>query len=179
MNEIMQKQHSYSELGLSFDDMSKEIGRQFKQWFPPSAWGEKRFSIRISFGDNYIRLMRRSRRGLPSDDVTLSFSPMFRERYSEMLNGYEKLRGSEESYSNFIRYSFEDFRRFRLDSDKGMVKLLGEDYISSQVFIPAGRASYTSIGRLVAAVESVGSIDPVVIDFAKNMQKSRTFPSSS
>jgi hypothetical protein len=38
---------------------------------------------------------------------------------------------------------------------------------ASQTFIPAGRAFFTSIGRLVAAIEQGSSLDPVTVKFAK------------
>ncbi len=44
---------------------------------------------------------------------------------------------------------------------------LKADYISQQTFIPAGRAFFTTIGRLVAGFEQAGSLDPVTIKFAR------------
>jgi hypothetical protein len=44
---------------------------------------------------------------------------------------------------------------------------LGENYFRSQTFIPAGRAFFTSIGRLVAGFEQAGSLDPVTVRFAR------------
>ena len=44
---------------------------------------------------------------------------------------------------------------------------LKDEYIRAQTFIPAGRAFFTSIGRLVAGFEQAGSLDPVTIKFAR------------
>ena len=41
------------------------------------------------------------------------------------------------------------------------------EMVRSQTFIPAGRAFFTSIGRMVAGIEQAGSLDPATLKFAR------------
>jgi len=50
------------------------------------------------------------------------------------------------------------------------------EFLRSQTFVPAGRAFFTSIGRLVAGFEQAGSLDPVTIKFARLFANSKYPP---
>lgn len=60
---------------------------------------------------------------------------------------------------------------------KKLNTILGNNFFENQTFIPAGRAFFTSIGRIVAAIEQGSTLDPVTIRFAKLFANLRDFAS--
>jgi hypothetical protein len=166
LNNFMQS----AERGDSIDDYKKLIGKQFSLWFPPSAWGQGRFNINYSAGDFSVRVLRRKARGRLADDVAVTFSEWFTHTYAETQNLFESSRSRDEATDNANVQVNDALDRIWKVRDLVYSKLnedLSHNYISSQTFIPAGRAFFTSIGRLVAGFEQAGSLDPVTIKFAR------------
>ncbi len=161
------KQFQCAEKGISLDSFKRDIALQFSIWFPPSAWGRHRFSIVLEAGEIIIRIRRRVRRGVASDEIVVSFSEHFDIVYKDLQNSYEGYRlrqvGKEDGA---ITRTIDESWKIRVELERKIASTLGDAYFREQTFIPAGRAFFTSIGRLVAALEH-GSLDPVTIRFAK------------
>lgn len=167
----MQQAHIQScERGDSIDDYQRSLSRQFSVWFPPSAWGPDRFNINYSAGPFTARVLRRTSRGNPSSEVSVTFSDWFRDFYKNTFELFHKpnlsdIPGIE---TNLQASAFLDrSARLREIVVKRLTKELGSDHIAQQTFIPAGRSFFTSIGRLVAGFEQAGSLDPVTLKFAR------------
>jgi len=157
-----------AEKGVDLSDFKKEAARQFRSWFPPSAWGPGRFNITFSAGPFSARVLRRQSRGTVTDDVAITFSDYFYEHYEALLSSLSNTRNDDlASSSHEIRKSFDRIWAVRETFEKKISQDLGSQYVSSQIFVPAGRAFFTSIGRLVAAFDQGSSIDPVTLRFAK------------
>lgn len=161
-----------AEDGLNFSDYKKHLQKSFSVWFPPSAWGSERFLINYSDENFSIRVMRRQAGGCPVDDVTVKFSKSFEDSYASSQSAFQeyKLAQFERSSADnrsFVRDNIEIEWRNRSKVWSNFQKALGECVVSSQTFIPAGRAFFTSIGRLVAGIEHAGSLDPATLKFAK------------
>ena len=173
----------FAERGESIDFFKKSLSKQFSVWFPPPAWGSGRFNITYSAGLFDMRILRRRSGGAPSDEVSIKFSDWFSEFYEQIRASFvAQLKQIEEDIESepFSAVPYERSIRTReLAANKLSVALRGE-YISQQTFIPAGRAFFTTIGRLVAGFEQAGSLDPVTVKFARlfaNLKdrNSRTF----
>jgi len=108
-------------------------------------------------------------RGQPSDSVAISFSEWFNEFYDASLQLYVKSeqRESDKQGPDLVNDIFERSWRIRRTITERLMSQLGDEYLSQQTFIPAGRAFFTSIGRLVAGFEQSGSLDPITIKFAR------------
>lgn len=154
----------------SFDDYKKETAKRFSIWFPHAAWGAERFHISFASGEFGVRILRRVRSGVVADDVSVSFSKWFQNVYDYAVKAFKAARKTdvkENDYGDGLSTSvFEASWRVRNDLRLAVQRDLGGDFISAQTFIPAGRAFFTSIGRLVAGLEQ-GGLDPVTLRFAR------------
>ena len=173
--DALSRQYILAERGGDIDDFKRETAKLFKAWFPPSAWGQRRFNITFQAGDFSIRFLRRMAKGVPSDEVAVTFSDFFKSQYSSLLASFDRLKSKEIDEEVLLRRG-EAGWRIRDQSQAKLAKALGPHYIGSQTFIPAGRAYFTSIGRLVAAIEQA-SLDPVTTKFAKIFANLRDFAS--
>lgn len=161
------RQYLSAERGVDLDDFKKEASRQFRAWFPPAAWGRSRFIISFSAGPFTVRALRRMSRNAVTDDVAITFSEFFNSQYNELIAAYQSHRAQHPNENEAILRHSEAGWRIRERSGQSLSKALGGDYVGFQTFVPAGRAFFTSIGRLVAAIEQGSSLDPVTIRFAK------------
>ena len=159
-----------AERGDSIEDYKKNLGRNFVAWFPPTAWGNGRFNISYSAGLFSARILRRRSQGRLTDNIAITFSEWFTETYKQAVDVLDKSRsGDEIENTNSIHFSEAMDRLYRVRETvyRQLSRELGTEHISQQTFIPAGRAFFTSIGRLVAGFEQAGSLDPVTIKFAR------------
>src|SRR5215204_2283644 len=77
----------------SFADYQEGILRSFCEWFPPPAWGKKRFEIHFEAGPFAARILPRTRAnrdGLP----TIQFSQFYKDYYEATKLEFD--RGSEQ-----------------------------------------------------------------------------------
>lgn len=163
--------HRAAEDGLSLSEYRSQLQKKFVQWFPASAWGSSRFNIFYSASDFDVRVLRRKINSRLSEDVTIKFSKWFEELYQFTLSTYQDARAKrdaiESTNDHIADRIFEFSWRVRSQVRARISKDLGENFHLNQTFIPAGRAFFTSIGRLVAGFEHPGSLDPVTLKFAR------------
>jgi AAA domain, putative AbiEii toxin, Type IV TA system len=160
----------YAERQDPIDDYKRIVAKQFSVWFPPSAWGNRRFNITYTATPFSARILRRTSQGKLSEEVSVTFSEWFSEFYVQTSELFERLRSGNElelADSARINDAFDRAYRVRDIAARKMQSELGNEYISQQTFIPAGRAFFTSIGKLVAGFEQAGNLDPVTLKFAK------------
>ena len=157
-----------AEKGLVLNDYKKLVAREFSNWFPPQAWGGGRFNINYTAGKFYVRVLRRLRNSQPSDEVSVFFSEWFADIYDEAVGAFLKARKTVDIESaNPRSFSDDPSWRVREQITAKIGRALGEEFIAGQTFVPAGRAFFTSIGRLVAGFEHAGALDPVTLKFAR------------
>lgn len=158
----------HTERGDTLADFKKIIAKSFSLWFPPSAWGSERFSINYTASEFNVRILRRKSSGRLSDEVVVTFSDWFNNLYNDVL-GLFKNANEVRDVSEEVEESWRIQTRIR----QRISDTLGGDYLSRQTFIPAGRGFFTSIGRIVAGFDQVGSLDPLTIRFARLFANSR------
>lgn len=162
---LLQEQFTAIEENQDIDQFKEKIKELFKEWFPISAWGTKKFLIQFEAGAFQVRLTRVERKGALHENLLVWLSPFFEEQYEESLKfvraGIEKSKGSGSPAE------FEAIWRVREITEKNWANRLGKDHISSQLFIPAGRAFFTSVGKAVAAFEQARILDPVTVRFGR------------
>lgn len=160
----------YAEKQDSLEDYRKIVAKQFSLWFPPSAWGSGRFNISYVANPFSARILRRRRGGKLSDEVSVTFSEWFTDFYIQTSELFEKNHSNSEldlGDNVGIDDAFDRAYRVRDIVTRRMQAEINIEYLSQQTFIPAGRAFFTSIGRLVAGFEQAGNLDPVTLKFAK------------
>ncbi|ALK08530.1 AAA family ATPase [Blastochloris viridis] len=168
LNDILMNFPQFAERGESFEDFKRALSKQFAIWFPASAWGCHRFIINYTNGPFTARVLRRSKARKLQDEVSFAFSPWFEKEYRAAAELFEKSNERENLDSDaLMQVSFEKSWRLREAITNRIAVALEGAFVSRQTFIPAGRAFFTSIGRLVAGLEQVGSLDQVTIKFAR------------
>ena len=163
MSEIFSDQFRALEEGFTLTEFQSEVGESFKEWFPETAWGSSAFRVELSSGDFYIRILRRVYGRRTADSVRVVFSKNLRSFYRETAAIIEKY--SQEKGSDAAR--FDHVYRAAREAEARFGGKLYPDYYRNQIFIPAGRAFFSSIGKAIAAWEQLGALDPVTARFGR------------
>lgn len=158
-----------AERGDSLDLYKKHLAKQFALWFPPGAWGQGRFRLSYTAGPFEMRIMRRQSQGRPSDEVTIRFTDYFNNLYEASREAFNDARNEMDDEIDGDQLSTipDKIQHVRAGLTFDIGNVLEQEYLSSQTFIPAGRAFFTTIGRMVAGFEQAGALDPVTIKFAR------------
>lgn len=159
---LLRDQYSIIEEKKKLDAFRKHIREKFHEWFPSTAWGAKKFCICFSAGAFEIRLTRSGYRGKVGDGFRITLSHFAETHYQDMVSAYETATKSEAETDWEVIYKISESSRVRL------AKELGNNYIQNQLFIPAGRSFFTSIGKAVVAFEQTGMLDPVTTIFGRS-----------
>lgn len=149
--------------GDSFDKMSLGVKKRFMEWFPVAAWGTKKFRIQYSAGEYSVTFSRKTYRDKLGDDFRIRFSPEFRSAHESMLKRAERSAGGDKDRGGAADFDRE--WRLRNQIRAAVARLQGEDAVSFQMFVPAGRSFFTSIGKAIAAFEQGGVLDPLILRF--------------
>ena len=64
-------------------------------------------------------------------------------------------------------FAFDSYFRVRQASQEKLKSALGAEYVEWQVFVPAGRSFFTSLGKAVTAFEYSGLFDPITVRFGR------------
>jgi hypothetical protein len=110
--------------------------------------------------------MRSGYGGKVSDKIRLTLSESFIKNFEEtrirIAKNQRLKKDAEESIEGQLPpWEAQEIARVNLRS------LMGKDYIGSQLFVPAGRSFFTSIGRAIAVFENSDSIDPLTLTFGR------------
>lgn len=169
-----------AERGEDLEDFKKYLSKKFAIWFPPAAWGSKRFNVNYTTGDFSVRILRRYKNEKLSEEIAIKFPEWFEEFYRQSWTLYKNVR--ERSLDDDLIFEndrinfdpFEESYRVRSRIRIRLLNRLGSDFVDNQIFIPAGRAFFTSIGKLVAAIRSFGALDPLTVEFAERFSGLRS-----
>lgn len=143
------------------NQIGRWISDRFKIAFPPAAWGKGNFEIGCNIGDLGISISgKRSFRGNSPMQVTLSEDLL--KIYSQLL---ADLKGKVEKDGDdiFSDRSYQIRNRYR----SSISRLTRSSIFDSQMFIPAGRSLFTSIGKTIAAFDEAKLLDPVTRAFGR------------
>ncbi|PSC02992.1 hypothetical protein SLNSH_21000 [Alsobacter soli] len=168
-NDILDEQFSALEEDMTYRQFHRRLIENFKKAFPSAAWGNNAFQIEYHLGP-YLFILKRGRvRKNSSGTMTLSISDNFQDNYERYLNEIRtlKLRTAEKNDESFTSREWEIFYDVRRKAVQAMRHELGNDYYSSQLFIPAGRSFFTSMGKAVVAFEQGGYLDPATAQFGR------------
>jgi energy-coupling factor transporter ATP-binding protein EcfA2 len=139
------------------------IKEEFQAYFPPTTWGSKAFEFQFKQGDYHIAISRRSSQKQISSKLNLSLSKPFREAYQEAFASLSSKRGSDSAQRQTLLFLPD--RTLRV-----VEGTLGRGAATSQTFIPAGRAFFTSFGKAIVAFEESASLDPLTLRFGRLMR---------
>lgn len=140
------------------------IKQRFHEWFPSSAWGDKKFSISYKIGSSEIKISRTGYRETVSDNIRVTLSKDIQNQYNSLLKQTTSLT-KKTSEKKRTEFDF-DWRIYEL-CEKSIQKLLGRDYVVQQLYVPAGRSFFTSIGKAFSIFELGGGLDPMAMRFGR------------
>ncbi len=156
-----------SDENLSLNNLVRRISTKFQEWFPVPAWGEKRFCIEFSLNNFSLKIARIGR----SEKIRVTICPEFVELYNNLHNQYvselEKAEVEPDGGFYELRWRFRDY------VSTLQKKWLGSSFVEAQLFIPAGRSFFTSIGKALVAFENSGIMDPITLEFGRKFSSIR------
>jgi hypothetical protein len=166
--EAVEAQFSGADIEQDFNVYADRVTADFKRWFPPSAWGPKKFQIRFEAGDITITIDRKKSYKKPSEQIHIVFSEQFHSIFQSASTSYADALKKASSQGNPRTYMrWEIAWQVRTEMRKLLSDAMGDAYSESQMFIPAGRAFFTSVGRAMAAFEKSGFLDPATLAFGR------------
>jgi hypothetical protein len=168
-NDIILEQSNFVLKEKSLEDYRLHIKNKFVEWFPETAWGGKQFKINYCLGDYSIKLVRSKYKNTLSSNIRISLSDELEQLYLDL----KELRASIPKKITELDDDYEMFWRYEERSRSLIRKRLGNDFISNQLFIPAGRSFFTSVGKIVAAFEQGGLLDPITTIFGRRLANFR------
>lgn len=154
-----------SEDAESPDRYITKIEKNFAQWFPESAWGNKK-PFKIEYEAGPIKLEITRHRVSKSDRVRFHASPFL---LNELQSHYESIqqakRGLSEGSRSNPTQELQMFWSLRHKQMQRYNEILGSEFSDWQLFIPAGRAFFTSAGKTFATLKSGIGSDQLISTF--------------
>lgn len=141
--------------------------KDFKTWFPFSAWGEGDFAIEFQLGKMLIKLLRQQ------DSIEVEVSDNLLELIqfiNDVAEGVSKSSASNglATGENPQTQVIHVLRALELVFDKTIYeRFSGKDISTQQVYIPAGRSLFTSLSKAVSVLTKNESLDEVTRAFAR------------
>lgn len=167
--DILSRQFRALEDEESLESFRTASSNEFKKWFPPSAWGPKKFEISFSATPFFVKITRSGakKKNMDSENIRIVFSPWFEKQYANTLRSTQELHNSAPETRTRNLVGLQDFWRIRSAAVKNIEQDLGKNYVSWQLFVPAGRSFFTSVGKAIAAFEYSGMLDPLTVQFGR------------
>jgi hypothetical protein len=170
LNFVLIEQFQALEDRRSINDLKGLIRERFREWFPPSAWGKNKFYISFESTLVEISLSRGQHRGIVNDNIRVGFSKIFEENYLSLL---ERLTESSKSLTAQDEIAaFRQFSEVRSLGRRMLSRLMGDKSFAFQIYVPAGRSFFTSMGRTIAAFEQSKLLDEVTVRFGRFFRSS-------
>jgi hypothetical protein len=160
-------QYTSAEDGTSLKAYEKKVSRDFAELFPPSAWGRREFSITYTAGRFRSRIRRRATARKIHNEVTVEFSSFFKAEYELLLSEYREATRASKNRDEFSSHRFDVTWRVQANSYKRLREQLGQEFISSQWFVPAGRSFFTNLGKAIAMLEHGSQLDDLTKKFGR------------
>jgi hypothetical protein len=163
-----------AEEGLSLELAKKKLQVDFMDWFPVTAWGAGRFKIEFAMGPFKVRMLRKLHQGELDSDTAVSFSIEFDNYYRELtaLSKRVKIKPRLSEHRS-SKDEFDVRSRFSTVASHALHRELGDEFLDSQIFIPAGRSLFTSIGKMMLVMEHVRSVDAITAEFGRRYATAR------
>lgn len=152
------------------DEFHESIESLFRQWFPPTAWGEKRFAIGFENGPIGLHIERKGLGKKNKSTVNVTLSAMLTEVYKIHQNELKSIEDEINSKADFedtIIRRFDMFDQVYKRTRARIVDSAAYPVPNWQLFIPAGRSFFTSLGKAITAFERSGMLDPVTLRFGE------------
>lgn len=166
-NDQLMKQHTAAQSATSVQAWLNQIEHSFAGQFPAGAWGSKPFKIVFEAGEYVISM--HSDPAAPSGARAEANGECI-EDYRRLLAEYDHLKkrvasaGDDKaptilSFDQYwpVQQNFQDEREVRM----------GGDYVAYQLFVPAGRSFFTTLGKTAIALGNSVVSDTITQQFGR------------
>lgn len=151
----------------SFEHFTERLKARFSEWFPVSAWGNKKFTICFDLGAYKIKITRTSYDEAIKDTLRITPSALVKEHYKRSIELTKTIRQKTAKSINTPYAEFELNWEVQITAARLLQNDLGDDFISDQTFIPAGRSFFTTLGRAFMAFDQGRALDPITVKFGR------------
>ncbi|HEX8662845.1 MAG TPA: AAA family ATPase [Beijerinckiaceae bacterium] len=176
-NDVIDDQPIFVEDLTTFEDFTKYIEENFRKSFPQQAWGPNAFQVTFESGPLKISVQRSKPRKKSPGRLRWTFSEFLTTEYARMMEETKAAREKSSQERVSRRDEFELNWRIRRRHEERLQAELARDYVAAQLFVPAGRSFFTSMGKTVVAFEQGGYLDPLTIRFGRYFLSMRDFAS--
>ncbi len=151
--------------GKTYEAFLQRASEDFAKLFPNESWGSRRFRIHyrktVFFS---VEIIRKRYKREPRDKASISLPGWFSDLYKSTLQKMtaKRQRGKERDPMALFH--------LRREFGHSVNAKIGRAGSGSQLFIPAGRSFFTSVGKALAAFEESGSIDPLTLRFGHQIR---------
>ena len=98
---------------------------------------------------------------------------IFDSQYTRLLENVKKGSRTAKRRDPIAPYDFDLIWKIRNVAQNRLRKDLRGNYVYGQLFVPAGRSFFTSIGKAVTAFAESSVLDPLTIEFGKTFTSMR------
>lgn len=161
-NEVISSLPRTIQEASDFDDASNRVLEDFGDWFRPSSWGTRAFTLTFTIGDAWIQISRTRSRS-KNTRAKIAFSASLTKAIGAAFLFLKSPRKGVTKEASSFGFDWTMYETLRDIIHKPLVGLKGEHHL----YIPAGRSFFTSIGKIVTAFEDRSMLDPVVTRFGR------------
>jgi len=136
------------------------IIEEFCDWFQPTAWGGKSFSLSYSAGDFKISISRGRSKSM-SGRAKIHLSDNMENLLAQIVLLHDRAL-NKKGKNSALEEPWRTYSVVRRLVNKSLAENFDE-----QLYIPAGRSFFTSVGKIVTAFEDRSMLDPVVTRFGR------------
>jgi hypothetical protein len=151
----------------TFQQFEKSEAKRFQEWFPASAWGSRKFSIRYSVDGFDIQIDRSGGRGLSKSTVQITYSEAIKALYEQFYDALQKGKSNISGDDELAYIRSDQNYRLQIDFHRAVSAQFGPSSTSDQTYVPASRAFFTTIGKAMAAFEHAQVLDPITKSFGR------------
>lgn len=150
----------------------RKLKENFYELFPYGCWGDEDFEIQFFYNEiDYVKIEKNSKNKNIKIEFTENIQKVF--KYGKRLHNKVK---KEINRSDEIIYDFEINHKIRLSFYEYTKKNIGIDAGNRQIFIPAGRAFFSTLQSSIFSLLSKSkSVDPFLVKFGSFYEKIKPF----
>lgn len=150
-------------------ELDKNFKRKFKEYFPPSSWGNKNFKIRYSINQEFIEVSKKQRTEKGSPEVVLNYSNFYKDEFVQLKkiiqNKAERIADQDIQVSSIIS-RYDVLYGIRRSFLRSIATKLSRTAAFSQLFIPAGRSFFANLkSSIFTFLSENNAVDPFLIEF--------------
>ena len=159
-------------------DMDKDYKQKFKEYFLPSSWGNKEFTIKYSIEAEYIEVYRKKTSAKKkTSEIVLKYSNFYKEEFTDLRNFIkrENKKVVEQKIQRNLRSRLESSFNLRMNFLEYVSERINNFSAFEQLYIPAGRSFFANLeNNIFRFLSESNTVDPFLNHFGTSYEKIRS-----